>query len=176
LFEANSDPEQELRQFVRAADIPAKPPGAHLMLFAIGSGPGPTVERINLKPRAGSPASFRFQCQGWGLIQLDFGSFFQELELRWSHTNHNTSKRAAKWSEVYPQLGDPGDWDWSAVTRASGRLNRAIRSLAVDRIGPHPVLPAAVQLIHGKDLSYEYGTGIHVDMSPGMARTHGETP
>jgi hypothetical protein len=58
-------------------------------------------------------------------------------------------------------LGDPAAWDWPAVTSASGKLNRAIRRMAVDKIGSHPVLPHAAQVIADANLRYEYGTGIH---------------
>lgn len=170
VFEAYSDPDTDLRGYADPEEIPAKPHGLHLMLHAVDSGPGPTVERFDLKPSAITGVTFRHRCQGWGLIQLHLGGFSQEHGLSWSHTNHNTSRRAEKWTDAYPELGDPGAWDWAAITRASSRLNRAIRSLAVDKIGSHPVLPAAAQLIRREGLKYEYGTGIHARPPAGMTR------
>jgi hypothetical protein len=55
------------------------------------------------------------------------------------------------------------------VTRASGRLNRVIRRMAVSKVGSHPVLPHAEQVIAEADLQYEYGVGIHAIPSYGMS-------
>jgi hypothetical protein len=40
------------------------------MLYVLGSGPEPVTRRIDLRPGniLGS-ATFRYQCEGWGLIQ-----------------------------------------------------------------------------------------------------------
>ena len=86
-----------------------------------------------------------------------------ELPLSW--TNHNTRKRAEKWSTL-PYSDDPAQWDWPLVTRASGKLNRTIRKLAVDKIGAHPVLPQAATLISRAALRYERGAGIHTTALP----------
>jgi len=167
VFEAYSEPDNELREFGAPEEIPDAPFGPHLMLYAVGSGPEPTARCIDLNPGVLGDATFRYECQGWGLIQLHFGCFFREPELRWSHTNHNTEKRAANWAEVGPEMDDPAQWNWTAVTRSSGALNRAIRKMAVDKIGSHPVLPRAAQLIARAGLKYEYGTGIHGDACGG---------
>jgi hypothetical protein len=106
-------------------------------------------------------ATFRFECGGWGLIQLLFVVHHHGM-LDLSHANHNTEKRAAKWADVdADRLADPDDWDWKEVTRQSGRLNRAIRALAVDKIGSHPVLPEAAALIAREGFGIERGRGIH---------------
>ncbi|WP_285474889.1 hypothetical protein [Actinoplanes sp. NBRC 101535] len=160
IFEADSEPDQELREFQACEKIPAEPSGRHLMLFVVGSGPGPTAKRIDFVPGV-SDAKFRYSCEGWGLIQLHYGGPFGDQELRWSHTNHNTEKRAAAWAPTLRRLDDPAAWDWKAVTSASGKLNRAIRSLAVGKIGSHPVLPGAAEFIAAANLQHEYGTGIH---------------
>lgn len=170
VFEAYSEPDSQLREFVAAEEVPLTSRGAHLMLYAVESGPEPTAHRIELRPGGLGDATFRFQCQGWGIIQLHFGDLFQGDELRWSHTNHNTEKRAAKWAAVYPELGDPAAWEWAAVSRASSKLNRTIRSMAVGRIGSHPVLPQAAELIRRLDLKYEYGIGVHGTPGSGMTQ------
>ena len=69
-----------------------------------------------------------------------------------------------------PELGEPEQWDWAAVTSASGRLNRAIRRMAVSKIGSHPVLPQAAQVIAQNELQHEYGMGIHLTPSYGMTQ------
>jgi hypothetical protein len=169
IFESYSEPESRLREFHAVEEVPDGPSGRHLGLYVLGSGPEPTVRRIDLRPGAPGDATFRYRCEGWGLIQLYFGGIFEDHELRWSHTNHNTEKRAAKWADALPELGDPGRWDWEAVTRASGRLNRVIRRMAVSKVGSHPVLPQAAQVIAEADLPYEYGLGIHATPSYGMS-------
>jgi hypothetical protein len=157
VFEANSAPDCELREF----HAPEEAVSRRLMLFVIGEGPEPLARRIEFLPGLAGDATFRHTCEGWGLIQLDFGGPFGPDELRWSHTNHNTQKRAAAWAEVITRLGDPAAWNWPAVTSASGKLNRVIRRMAVGKIGSHPVLPRAAQFIADAGLRYEYGTGIH---------------
>jgi hypothetical protein len=172
IFEAYSEPDNRLREFTAAQQVPEKRGGRHLMLYAVGSGPEPTAGRLNLRPGALGDATFRYSCQGWGLIQLHFGRYRSTNgELEWSHTNHNTEKRAWKWFDVTSELGDPGAWDWSAVTRASSNLNRVIRSMAIIKVGSHPVLPQAGELINRAGLRYEYGSGIHANPSPAMSLT-----
>ncbi|MEU8231467.1 hypothetical protein AB0C12_17940 [Actinoplanes sp. NPDC048967] len=117
--------------------------------------------RITCLPGGSGAATFRYTCEGWGLIQLTYGGLSGTQGLQWSHTNHNTEKRASAWAAAVPELGDPGAWLWAAVTRASGRLNRVIRRMAVDTIGSRPVLPHAARVIAEGDLRYVHGTGIH---------------
>jgi hypothetical protein len=159
VFEFNSEPDRELREFRALAEVPD---GArHLALFVDGSGPEPLRRRITFLPGVAGTATFRYTCEGWGLIQLTYGGLFGSQELRWSHTNHNTEKRASAWAAAIPELGDPGAWQWATVTSASGKLNRVIRRMAVDRIGSQPVLPHAARVIADAGLRYVYGTGIH---------------
>ena len=170
VFESYSEPDRELREFHAATDVPDGPSGRHVALFVIGAGPDPIARRIDLLPGALADATVRYCCEGWGLIQLDYGGPIEAQELRWSHTNHNTQKRASAWSATLQRLGDPAEWNWAAVTRASGRLNRAIRRMAVSKIGSRPVLPHAARFIAHAGLQYEYGTGIHATPSFGMSR------
>jgi hypothetical protein len=163
VFEAYAEPGEVAREFHSVDEVPAMEHGPHLMLHVADAGAEPVLDRAD--PNG---ASSRLQCNGWGLIQLHFGGFFQERELRWSHTNHDTAKRAEKLAGLYPELDSPAALDWAAVSRGSSRLNRAIRALAVDKIGSHPVLAAAAQLISRHALQYEYGTGIHAEPSLGM--------
>jgi hypothetical protein len=148
---------------------PDGPHGRHLALIVIGSGPEPIARRIEFLPGVHPDATFRYCCEGWGLIQLYCGGSAGTQELRWSHTNHNTQKRASAWAAAGPRLGDPLQWNWPAVTNVSGRLNRAIRRMAVDKISSRPVLPHAARFIAGSGLRYEYGTGIRAAQSFGMS-------
>lgn len=100
------------------------------------------MRRYELNPGALGDATFRFACEGWGLIQL-FLRTPRDGQLPVSHTNHNSAARARAWAPTYPELGDPDLWDWRQVARASRRLNRHIQGLAVAKDGSRPVLPAA---------------------------------
>lgn len=169
VFESHSEPDCELREFQAATDVPDGPRGRHLALFVVGAGPEPTARRIDFLPGVSDDTTFRYCCEGWGLIQLHYGGSIRAQELRWSHTNHNTEKRASAWATTTPRLGDPAAWNWAAVTGASGKLNRVIRRMAVSKIGSHPVLPHAAQFIAQAGLQYEYGTGIRATPSYGMS-------
>jgi cell wall assembly regulator SMI1 len=170
VFEEYSGPDQDLREFTASNEVPAARVQQFLMLYVVGSGPEPVARRIDLRPgNILGDATFRYRCEGWGLIQLDLGSFVAESgELRRSHTNHNTEKRARRWSEVTADGGDPGLWDWALITRTSNRLGRLIRGMAARKIGARPVLPQAAALIANAGLRYVYGLGIHVSPSRGM--------
>ncbi|AUI58327.1 hypothetical protein B1H26_33205 [Amycolatopsis sp. BJA-103] len=170
VFESDSEPGRELSEFHAAAEVPGGRAGRSLALFAIGSGPGPLAKRIEFLPGVHPDATFRYCCEGWGLIQLHHGWVSGTQQLRWSHTNHNSEKRAAAWSTTLQRLGDPAEWNWATVTSASGRLNRAIRRMTVTKIGSHPVLPNAARFIDHNGLRYEYGTGIHATPAAGMRR------
>ena len=172
VFEAYSDEGMELGEFAGPSEVlgSAQRAASHLMLFAEDSGPAPVIERIELRPRLGAPASFRFSCRGWGLIQLLLEGLVKDGQLASCHTNHNTQKRAQKWADAYPKLGTPDDWDWAAVTQASGRLNRAIRSIAVDKVASHPILPQAANAISRLHLAYEYGSMLRAEPLPDIAR------
>jgi hypothetical protein len=170
VFESDSEPDRELREFHAPTEVPDGRQGRSLALFAIGAEPGPIAKRIDFLPGVHPDATFRYCCEGWGLIQLYHGAVVGTQELRWSYTNHKTEKRAAAWSATLQRLGDPAEWNWAAVTSASGRLNRAIRRMAVSKIGSHPVLPHAARFIAHAGLQYEYGIGIHATPAYGMSR------
>ena len=163
VFQATSEPDRELREFHTAEEAVSSRQAGQLMAFVVGAGPDPQARRIDFRPGRPGEATFRYTCEGWGLVQLSYGGPFGPRELHWSHTNHNTRKRAAAWAEVIPRLGDPADWNWPTVTSASGKLNRVIRRMAVSKIGSHPVLPHATQFIADAGLHYEYGMGIHAN-------------
>lgn len=140
-------PDRPIRRYDAPDEVPMDPHGSHLMLHVVGAG--------------GEPDLVGRAIGGWGLVQLSFGAFFRQRELRWSVTNHNSLKTALKWEGTFPKAESPDEWDFAEINRASARLNRRIRRLAVDKVGPHPVLPAAAALIDRRGLRHVYGTGIH---------------
>ncbi|WP_326557307.1 hypothetical protein [Micromonospora sp. NBC_01796] len=168
VLESDSAPDRELREFQTAAEVLESPRGRSLALFVVEAGPEPMAKRIEFLPGVAGDATFRYTCEGWGLVQLYYYGPLGTRQLRWSHTNHNTQKRAAAWARTTSRLGDPAAWNWPAVTSASNKLNRIIRRMAVSKIGSHPVLPHAAEFIAQAGLRYEYGTGIHVTPSYGM--------
>ena len=114
-----------------------------LQLFTKAGCGEPLIRRIKLKPGALGNAKFRFTCEGWGLIQLHIETPRQNL-LRPSHTNHNSEKRALAWAPTYrDELGEPSEWDWAEIERASRKLDSFIRRLSVEKVGSRPVLPVA---------------------------------
>ncbi|MEV0029674.1 hypothetical protein [Nocardia sp. NPDC050793] len=164
VFESRSEPGHELREFSTAAEIPRTRP---LMLLVNGAGPEPLARQVDTAAHTISDAPFHYICEGWGLIQLHYGGPVSAQELRLTHTNHNTAKRAAAWAATVPYLGEPAAWDWPTVTKASNKLNRRIRQMSVGKIGSHPVLPHAQKHIARNALRHEYGTGIHAVPAPG---------
>jgi hypothetical protein len=166
VFEAYSVPDMPLREFHNVGEVSIDQHGTMLALHVIGAGPDPTISRIDLRPGAIGDATFRYRCDGWGLIWLNFGSLFQDTELRSSDTSHNTAARAAKWAGTLRDLGDPNAWQWPAITKASRHLNSKIRASAIREIGPRPVLPRAAELIDARGLKYEAGTGLRADPMP----------
>ncbi|MCV7168432.1 hypothetical protein H7I41_00700 [Mycobacterium manitobense] len=147
VYDMHAEPGRPIGRYRAADEVPMAQHGTHLMLHVVSAG--------------GEPILGGKVIGGWGLVQLSFGAFFRQRELRWSFTNHNTVKTAMKWVATYPDSGSPHDWDFDEVNRASARLNRKIRKLGVDAIGPHPVLPAAAALIDRHGLTHVYGTGVH---------------
>jgi SMI1 / KNR4 family (SUKH-1) len=171
VFEEYSAPEEDMREFTAPDEVPAAGVQRFLVLYVVGSGPEPVARRIDLRPgNILGGAAFRYRCEGWGLIQLALGSLVDGGgELRRSHTNHNTEKRARNWAQAAaPDAGDPGQWDWTGITRASSKLNRLIRGMAVRKIGPWPVLPEAARLIEDRSMRYVHGLGIHTGPSRGL--------
>lgn len=149
IFESYSVVGRRLREFTSFDEFAAlqKAPNerVHLLsLWPMSANENPRIRRFGVSLK-GQPRSWRETPEGWGLIQLQFFGV-RGRSLSPSHTNHNTAARAAKWYPTYPELGKPSAWDFAAVMRESSRLNRFIRSLAVDRLGSRVVLPGAAAL------------------------------
>jgi len=154
VFQAYSRPGAELREYASAAEVLADtwaPHGPELMLWADSSGPDPYIGRIDLDPEAWDGGTFRFECNGWGMIQLLFGDVL-DGELHPSRVSCNTAKRAAAWAADLPELGDPAAWAWPLVARTAGRLIREVRALATSP-GRPVVLPEAARIVERERLT-----------------------
>jgi len=157
VYELASDFEQPLKWFRSASEVLAQfdrsyPNGrkwrsVHLQLYVRGAGPVFVPRRVALDPQACGGATFRYDADGWGLVQLYLGSASAGDErLEDSHTNHNSLKRAQSWSDTVEEMGDVGAWDFAKITSFSSRLNREIRKRGVAKVGSRVVLPGALKL------------------------------
>jgi hypothetical protein len=154
VFESYSQPDAEIREFESASDIyrcfpvgeckgssqsiylQLVPPGADILF---------NIRRIELNPATGH--GVRFSISGWGLIQLYLGGITLEGRLIHSHTNHNSEKRAQKWSDTITDIPPPDAWDWKAVNRTSSAFNRYVRKLSVFSTFQRPALSRAAEAI-----------------------------
>ena len=145
VFELTSKPDQEIVEFSQADQVfshYARGESLLLQLLPIQSQGTAVFRRHSLNAGALGSATFRYACEGWGLIRLYLESPRQN-QLRPSHTNHNSLARALRWAPTYPELGDPTLWQWPEVLRSSRRLLRGISKLAVSKRGSRPILEHA---------------------------------
>lgn len=153
VFELASDFESPLRQFVKSSDVldqfqRSYPNGkswhsVHLQLNVKGAGPTFKPRRVDLNPKVCDGATFRYEADGWGLVQLYLATTVGN-SLGNSHTNHNTLKRAAKWTSVHESTDPPSAWDFAKISAFSSRLNRQIRKAKVAKLRSRVVLPGAL--------------------------------
>lgn len=155
LWELTSSGEQPLRLFATMGELRASFPSVieataahHFHLYAPEMGGSVTHRRIELR----RGATFRYASEGWGLIQLYTGAL-RDAHLSACHTNHNSERRALTWAVHSPTLAPPSAWNWSAVARISGRLNRFIRGIAAGKRASRPILPAAFAAFHAGALT-----------------------
>jgi hypothetical protein len=134
-----------LRQFDLRSPIEERRKAVLLQLYVIGAGPKFTPRRVRLNPKACDGASFRYEAEGWGLVQLYLASATAR-GLENSHTNHNSRKRAEAWAPLYRKLADPLAWDFKRISSFSSRLNRQIKKMAIGKLGSRPVLPGALKV------------------------------
>ena len=83
--------------------------------------------RLRLNPNACKGHDFRYTAEGWGLIRAHL-AWRKGPDL--SFVSANSEKRALSWASTYPQLGDPGQWNWGNVARHLRRLRRAFKITA----------------------------------------------
>lgn len=170
VYELASDFEKPLRQFLDPEEVISQfdrqhPDGekwrmVHLQLNVIGAGPPFSPRRVSLDPDACGGATFRFTADGWGLIQLYLASPKSD-HLESSHTNHNSKKRAERWSSTDSDSGGPDAWEFARISSFSSRLNRQIRKARIAKIGSRPVLPGAVRLWDAGTALWPYRPGEH---------------
>jgi hypothetical protein len=157
VYELESDFEQPLKRFHSAAEVLAQfersyPDGSRwhavdLQLYVRGAGPAFAPRRVALDPRACDGATFRYDADGWGLVQLYLGTASEgDARLENSHTNHNSAKRAQAWSDTVDTADPVEAWDFGRITSFSSRLNREIRKRGVAKVGRQVVLPGALKL------------------------------
>lgn len=114
-----------------------------LQLYSPSMAGGVRIVRVALDPRRSKGAEWREDTLGWGLIQLYLGAAYRG-QLASSHTGHYSEAGARRWEATSGVvLGDVSAWNWRAVSRMSGAINRRITSIAVSRVGSRPVLPEA---------------------------------
>ena len=136
VFHAYSAYGQPLRHFRAASELfadieAALANGQKSLHFAIHypSTKGHVAERrIALDPKKCAGHTWRFTVDGWGLIQFH-GDLKRgpAIECR---VAVNTEKRAEEWASTYPELRDPGLWDWKAVQLHAGRIIRRMKKIA----------------------------------------------
>lgn len=145
VFELTSKPDRTIVEFSQLDQVfshYAQGESLLLQLLPLQSQGTAVFREHPLNAGALGSATFRFVCEGWGLIQLYLESPRQN-QLRPSHTNHNSLARALRWAPTYPELGDPTLWQWPEVLRFSRRLLRGISKLAVNKQGSRPILKHA---------------------------------
>lgn len=146
VFESYSEYDRELREFrsfeglAAAYDVGADPYGhgfaVLLQLWSPSVEPGPQIERIKLDPRRCEGHTFRYNIEGWGLIQLYLGGTHGRT-ITSSHYGHNSEARARKW-------GHSEGVDWAALKSLSNKIQYHIRGrLALARVPGRPVLAEA---------------------------------
>ena len=81
--------------------------------------------RIALDPAQCGGLTFRYVCEGWGVIRVYLRlSGGKGLA---SHVGANSQQRAEKWQRHYPAFGSIDAWDWAAVGRHERRLIRVLK-------------------------------------------------
>jgi hypothetical protein len=151
LVELASQHDRPLREFHATQEVLAAypsfdrlDPALYFHLYSPAMGGRVVHKRIDFNFGAVPDATFRYDAQGWGLIQLYFGRL-RDGRLSPCHTNHNSERRAQNGESpsAVDEIGPVAAWSWAEVARVSGRLNRFIRKIAAGRIHSRPVLPAA---------------------------------
>ena len=102
--------------------------------------------KVVLNPKYCDGKTFRYETNGWGLIQLYFGGINRN-GLNQSHIGH-FNQRGALIKETENHLnGKILDWDWSEIEKSSRKLKYQIHNkLAIDKIGSVGILKAAREI------------------------------
>lgn len=134
--EVYSEVEQETLHFHSPAELCAyaarlEAEGASEVLLAVhypDMGGHFAPSRIALDPAKCGGLTYRYVCEGWGVIRVYLRlSSGQGLD---SNVSVNSQKRAEKWQRHYPAFGSPDAWHWDAVGRHERRLIRVLKKVA----------------------------------------------
>ncbi|QKY09905.1 hypothetical protein [Janthinobacterium lividum] len=134
--QAYSEAEQETLHFHSPAELCAyaarlEAEGASEVLLAVhypDMGGQFAPRRIALDPAKCAGLTYRYVCEGWGLIRVYLRlSSGKGLA---SHVGANSQKRAEKWQPHYPEFGSTDAWHWDAVGRHERRLIRVLKKVA----------------------------------------------
>jgi len=131
-------PEEVLLQFKKTYTTGRSRDAAYLQLYVHGAGPSFLPRRVTLNPKACDGAIYKFNAEGWGLVQL-YLSAPTATKLEASHTNHHSMKSAARIATA----SDLNEWDFKVIQAFSSKLNRQIKKLSVGNLGSRPVLDGA---------------------------------
>ncbi|WP_436495244.1 hypothetical protein [Janthinobacterium sp. GB1R12] len=134
--QAYSEAERETLHFHSPAELCAyaarlEAEGASEVLLAVhypDMGGHFAPRRIALDPAQCGGLTYRYVCEGWGVIRVYLRlSSGKGLA---SHVGANSQKRAEKWQRHYPAFGPTDAWDWAAVGRHERRLIRVLKQVA----------------------------------------------
>lgn len=113
-------------------------------LWSPRHGSQPTFRRIELNPKYCKGYTFRYNTEGFGLVQLYFDGV-RNNQLSHSHIGHFNEKGAAK-LESNP-FDKTSNWDWNEIKKTSNKLKYHIHNkLAVSKMGSSGVLAGAKEL------------------------------
>ena len=134
--EAYSSFDTELLSFVEpqsivgvAAANASRPNGAvHLAVHYPDTRGHLDVRKIALDPAARLGSTFRYSCEGWGLVYvyLAVGAPVGTP----SFVSANSEKLGLAWAATHPELAPPDTLDWGAVGRHLRRLRSTLRRAA----------------------------------------------
>lgn len=134
--QAYSEVEQETLHFHSPAELCAyaatlEAEGASEVLLAVhypDMGGQFSQRRIALDPAKCGGLTYRYVCEGWGVIRVYLRlSSGKGLD---SNVGANSQKRAEKWQAHYPEFGPTDAWHWDAVGRHERRLIRVLKKVA----------------------------------------------
>ena len=85
--------------------------------------------RIALDPAQCGGLTYRYVCEGWGVIRVYLR--LSSGKGPDSNVGANSQQRAEKWQAHYPAFGPTDAWHWDAVGRHERRLIRVLKKVAV---------------------------------------------
>jgi len=160
VFESYSKFDQNLQEFasteqlLSAYDIGQDPHGngyaVLLQLWSPSVSSRVKIERIALIPEKCDRHTFRYNIEGWGLMQLYLGGEKDRLITN-SHFGHNSLKRAQAWEPTgIDDLGPVSEWDWDLLMKISRKIQYHVKKrLAASKTSSRPILQGANRKLAG---------------------------